>query len=245
METKYLIRLDDACPTMHKDNWDKMEKLLRHYNILPMVGVIPANADPNQNHDECDPHFWLKVRRWKEEGWTIALHGYDHLYISESSGFNPMWRRSEFAGVSLEEQKNKIKNGVEIMRMHDLNPKYFFAPSHTFDNNTLIALQESSDIRIISDTIALKPYTYKGFIFIPQIGGHCFNLPLSGIFTFCFHPSTMTEHDFVELSKFLHQYKDKFCGFHELELTALKSKSLIDKFLSWAYFAYRKLRRIS
>lgn len=30
---KYIIRLDDACPNMKKDNWERVEKLLDKYNI--------------------------------------------------------------------------------------------------------------------------------------------------------------------------------------------------------------------
>ena len=41
---KYLIRLDDACPTMDAGRWLKMEMLLDQYGIRPMVGIIPANA---------------------------------------------------------------------------------------------------------------------------------------------------------------------------------------------------------
>jgi len=55
-------------------------------------------------------------------------------------------------------QKQKIRDGYAILKEYGLTPKYFFAPSHTFDENTLVALKECSDIRIISDTIATKPY---------------------------------------------------------------------------------------
>ena len=33
---KYIIRLDDACPNMKKDNWERVEKLLDKYNIKPI-----------------------------------------------------------------------------------------------------------------------------------------------------------------------------------------------------------------
>ena len=40
-------------------------------------------------------------------------------------------------------------------------------PSHSFDNNTLQALYESTEIRI-GDGIALFPYYKNNFHFIPQ-----------------------------------------------------------------------------
>lgn len=107
MKVQYLIRLDDACPTMDAAKWQRMEDILDAASIRPMVGVIPANADQDQRIDEEDAHFWNKVRKWESKQWAIALHGYDHVYRSDRGleGLNPLWKRSEFAGVSLENRK--------------------------------------------------------------------------------------------------------------------------------------------
>ena len=244
MSTRYLIRLDDACPTMDAVCWQRMECLLDKYEVRPMVGIIPSNADSKQMINSEDNLFWQKVMKWQKKRWAIALHGFDHCYISSDAGINPLWSRSEFAGVPLEKQKQKIRDGITILKSHGLNPKYFFAPSHTFDENTLIALKECSDIRIISDTIATVPYKKGDFVFIPQIGGHCVNMPFSGVYTFCFHPNTMNEAAFDSLESFIQSHKSEFCGFDELELGFVKSKSLKDKFISWLYFTQRKLRGI-
>lgn len=241
---KYLIRLDDACPTMDISKWQRIENILDAYGIRPMVGVIPANEDPKQKISTVNLEFWTKVRAWEKKGWAIAMHGYNHCYISNDGlkGMNPLWNRSEFAGVPIEKQKQKISDGVSILKSHGLNPKYFFAPSHTFDENTLQALKECSDIRIISDTVATMPYKSGGFIFIPQIGGHCVDMPLSGVFTFCFHPNTMNDTAFDSLKVFIENHESEFCGFDELDLKCVKSKSLKDKFISWLYFSKRTLK---
>ena len=244
MKNKYLIRLDDACPTMHHSNWDRMETLLSKYGIKPLVGIIPQNADQKQFINDEDLQFWDRVRQWQNKGWAIALHGFDHCYISENSGMNPLWKRSEFAGVPIDKQKTKILKGLDILRCQGVVPKYFFAPSHTFDENTLVALRECSEIRIISDTIAVNPYKLGDFVFIPQVGGHCFKSPFKGTYTFCFHPSVMDDDDFVKLEKFINTYKSEFCGFDEIKLDKLKEKSIVDKILSWLYFTQRKVRRI-
>lgn len=245
MKNKYLIRLDDACPTMHAKKWQRMEDLLNAYGVKPLVGVIPANNDPKQMIDSSDGEFWTKVKNWKKKGWSIALHGYDHCYISNDGlkGLNPLWARSEFAGVPLEEQKKKIREGIKVFNTHHISPKYFFAPSHTFDENTLQALREESNIRIISDTIATQPYRKGGFVFIPQLGGRCSEMKLPGVWTFCLHPSTMKEEDFVATEKFLQAHKDKMLGFDELNLTRLKGKNLMSHMLSWVYFKRRKIMR--
>ena len=88
------------------------------------------------------------------------------------------------------------------------------------------------------------PYKKGDFVFIPQIGGHCVNMPFSGVYTFCFHPNTMNEAAFDSLESFIQSHKSEFCGFDELELGFVKSKSLKDKFISWLYFTQRKLRGI-
>ena len=46
MIKKYLIRLDDACPTMDWGKWRRMERILDKYKVKPMVGIIPENNDP-------------------------------------------------------------------------------------------------------------------------------------------------------------------------------------------------------
>lgn len=106
---QYLIRLDDACPTMNREKWGRMEEILDKHGVKPMVGVIPHNEDPKQKIDSEDVGFWEKVKTWKDKGGTIALHGYNHCYASNGGmeGLNPMWSRSEFAGLPLESQREK------------------------------------------------------------------------------------------------------------------------------------------
>lgn len=244
MNRKYLIRLDDACPTMDAARWQRMFDILDRNGIRPMVGVIPANEDPQQQVDAPDPLFWENVVSWQQKGYTIALHGYTHVYLTTQglNGLNPMWTRSEFAGLPLAEQKQKIRLGIVCMREHGINPTYFFAPSHTFDEDTLVALREESDVRIISDTIATHPYRYKGFVFIPQFGGRCRKMRLSGTFTFCLHPSTMTDADFADTERFLSAHRSEFASFDALDLSNVGSKSIKDRLLAFAYFTLRRIR---
>ena len=193
--------------------------------------------------DTADCDFWTKAKKWEQKGWAIALHGYDHCFISDAgmSGLNPLWERSEFAGVPLDVQKEKIRKGVEVFRANGIEPKYFFAPAHTYDEYTLLALLEESNIRIISDTIATMPYPKDDFIFIPQLGGRCSEMALSGVWTFCLHPSTMKDEDFKATENFLMTHIDEVLGFDELNLTKIKGKNLMSRILSWMYFTRRKI----
>lgn len=199
---KYILRLDDACEKMDVEKWNKMEMLLDKYNIKPLVGVIPHCEDPMMDKYSIDNCFWDKVHIWRDKGWEIALHGYNHVYSTKCGGINPVNNRSEFAGESLETQKAKIRDGINIFRTHGVEPKVFFAPSHTFDENTLTALEEETEIRIISDTIACDSYKKGKFTFVPQQSGRVRKLPLKTV-TFCYHPNVMNEQDFAYLENFL------------------------------------------
>ena len=244
MGKQYLIRLDDACPTMDREKWGRMEELLDRFCIRPLVGIVPDCKDDELMRNPYDEDFWEKTRCWVKKKWSIALHGYDHCYISDRGiqGMNPMWARSEFAGVSVQKQKEKIRNGVAITREKGLEPKFFFAPSHTFDENTLVALREESNIRFISDGIGRYPYKYKDFVFIPQIVGHCVNMPIDGIYTFCFHPNTMDDSAFEKLEAFLSKYCGLFVRFDEIDISRFGKKKVLDKLISKMFYQYRKIR---
>lgn len=246
---QYLIRLDDACPTMNHAKWRQIEDILLRYDIKPMVGIVPHNEDPQLVIDSEEKDFWNEngsLARWNNYGWKIALHGYNHMFGSNKGldGMNPLWSRSEFAGLSLDEQKNKIKEGVSIMRSAGFNPTFFFAPAHTFDDNTLKALFQESDIRIVSDTIALKPYRYGDFIIIPQICGRFRVMPLGGTYTFCLHPNYMLEQDFLYAEFFIRKYRQHFVSFDDLDLNNINKKSVVSNIVSIMYFTYRKLRGV-
>lgn len=234
--SKYILRLDDAASKMNIENWNKMEKLLDKYNIKPLVGVIPDCKDPMMDEYKVDEGFWDKVKMWQEKGWCIALHGYEHVYCTQDGGINPVNKRSEFAGVSLEKQKEKIRKGVSIFKEHGINPQVFFAPSHTFDENTLIALKEESNIGIISDTVANDVYYQAGFYFIPQQSGRVRKLPFK-VCTFCYHPNMMKNEDFQILEEFCKKNQAHFNK--HFEIHSQRKKSWFDRILEKMYF-YRR-----
>lgn len=235
----YVIRLDDASDYNNLSNWNRMEKILNSYSIKPIVGVIPNNQDPSMvKAYKKNNEFWKKVKQWQNSGWIIAMHGYNHVYITDDGGINPIQKRSEFAGVSLKKQEDKIKNGIEIFKSNGIIPDVFFAPSHTFDENTLLALKKNSDIRIISDTIANDIYFENDFYFLPQQSGRVRKLPFKFV-TFCYHPNTMRDNDFDELENFIKENRNKFNSLDIKNLTK-RNKNILDKFLSLLYFARRK-----
>jgi predicted deacetylase len=239
----YLVRLDDACPTMDAHKWRKIEETLDKYGILPMVGIIPNNRDQTLKIDVEDDFFWEKAYNWQKKGWSIALHGFDHVYITNNGGINPVHQRSEFAGVPLQEQEEKIEKGYTILKEKKIEADYFFAPSHTFDMNTIKALRNKTDIRKISDTMGFNPYEKEGFVFYPQQFGYFRRINIPGYWTFCFHPNTMEEIDLEAVDLFLKNHQNQFISFDSVAINSLKNKSLVERFLSFLYFQWRKLKQ--
>lgn len=241
MDFKYLVRLDDACPQMNSLKWGLIEEILDKYDVKPLVGIIPHNEDKDTIFQHEDPLFWDKAINWKKKDWSIALHGYNHVYSSTNTGINPVHNRSEFAGLDYSIQAEKLKKGFDILLSHNINPQFFFAPSHTYDINTLKALKSVTPIRNISDSFALKPYSYKDINFVPQQMGRFRKVKLPGYWTFCFHPNAMSEFEIDEFESFIKSNIEKFISFADVTLNNLSSKSLFDKILSFLYFAKRKI----
>lgn len=235
----YLIRLDDASDHMHIENWVRVERMLDENGIKPLVGVIPVNRDSKLLVFQEDPGFWQRARDWRAKGWRIALHGYEHVYSTNCAGINPVHKHSEFAGHPLEIQRHKIREGMRLLREKGLEPDVFFAPSHTFDKNTLEALRLESDIRIVSDTVANDTYFRYGFTFIPQQSGKVRKLPFK-VTTICLHPNNLKEQDFDEIHAFLHAHREEFLDPNTIGVTG-RRLGLLDHFYRAVYNLKRSL----
>jgi len=241
MFAKYIIRLDDACPTMKHEKWNRLEALLDRYNIKPIVAVVPNNQDKKLMLDSYNHDFWEKIKNWQEKKWEIALHGFEHKYVTKHKSLVPINDYSEFAGVPLDEQKNKIQEGIKIFNKHNISCRAWIAPAHSFDENTIKALKEESNINIISDGIAFSPYYEHGMFWIPQQLWKPRKMPF-GVWTICYHPDEMREKDFEVLENFLKEEYKKVISIDELTLTT-KPKSLIEQSFEKIYWRLLEKKR--
>ena len=142
--TGILIRLDDIAENMNWDLMEKIELLFEKYSIKPVLGVVPTNKDDELLSWPKKDDFWKQVRIWKDKGWEIAMHGYTHVYDSTCNNddyFN-YGGGSEFFGHPLETQLNRIKNGLKKFDDEKIKIRTFFAPNHTYDTNTFVALKK-------------------------------------------------------------------------------------------------------
>lgn len=183
---EYLIRFDDICPTMCWATWNEIERILIANDVRPILAVVPDNRDPELKREPPKSNFWDRVRDWQERGWTIALHGYQHLYVTRSRGLIGLNQYSEFAGLDYGDQYSKLAAGLQILDVERVHPQLWVAPAHTFDSETLKALRALA-ITDISDGFGLYPHTDSdGTYWIPQQLGRFHFFP-TGLWTVCIH----------------------------------------------------------
>jgi predicted deacetylase len=229
MSAKYIIRLDDASEYMNHKKWDPYFRLFDKYNIKPIIGVIPFNKDPKMQNSFPDNHFWDRVRTWEKKGYCIAMHGFNHLYESSNGGLLNTNLYSEFAGLPINQQRDKLLKAQEIFNSNSLQPKIFFAPGHTFDKNTIQSLKDVTLINIISDGHALKAFKEFGINWIPQQLWSP-QKKLFGLWTICVHPETCTEDYYLKLEDFISRNKSSFERIENLSFKSLDIRDYVYRY---------------
>jgi predicted deacetylase len=215
MKARYLLRIDDVCPTMNWTVWNQIEEMLVRENVKPILAVVPDNADEKLKVDKPDPAFWDRVRGWNKRGWSIALHGYQHHYQTCEKGLIGLNPYSEFAGLPFEEQKVKLERAIAIFRSQGLDPDLWVAPAHSMDANTLAALH-TLGIRKVSDGFALYPHLdARGTLWIPQQMWRFRSMPF-GVWTVCLHPNDWTSKHLLRLERSLEEYKEQIVSLNEI-----------------------------
>lgn len=188
----YLLRFDDICPTMRWEMWEAIEHQLTLHDVRPILAVIPDNRDPKLMCDPPVPNFWERVRRWQDMGYTIALHGYQHLYVNRERGLMRLTPQSEFVGLSYEEQKDKLTKAAAIFEREKVRIDAWVAPSHSFDLITLKVLAELG-VKMVSDGLWPRPFVGKdGMFWVPQQLWEFRRKP-AGVWTVCNHHNDWTQ----------------------------------------------------
>jgi len=179
---------------MNWSAWEEVETILREHHLAPIAAVVPDNQDPHLRAGPPHAQFWERVREWQLAGWTIGLHGYQHLYVTKRRGLVGRRPLSEFAGLCAQEQRTKLARGLDILRCEGIHPSVWVAPGHTFDAVTVSHLL-ALGIRTISDGFSLFPYLDpSGMFWIPQQLWSLRNAP-KGVWTVCHHINRWTTRD--------------------------------------------------
>ena len=206
MSARFLIRFDDMCPTMDWEAWQKFETIMIEEGVRPILAVIPDNQDQALHEGDPNEQFWERVRAWQARGWTIGLHGYQHRYVNDEAGIIGLNNYSEFSGLPLNEQRDKLRKGLEIFAREGVRADIWVAPAHSFDANTIEALM-SLGVQAISDGLSLYPYRdSQGVFWVPQQIWRFRTVPF-GVWTVCIHPKDELYKDCEYFRRCIRKYR--------------------------------------
>lgn len=241
MSARYAFRLDDIHPGMRQEQFARVRAILDRHGVKPLIAIIPDNKDAALEHDPHDPGFWELVRDLQRGGWTVAMHGLTHRYVSRDAGLVGLNRYSEFAGLPYEEQREKLATGKRLLQGHGIETDVFVAPAHSFDAMTCRALV-AEGFRFVSDGIALWPFEQYGLTWVPQAAWKPRPFPFGEV-TFCFHTDAFASRDLDGLEAFLRGHRDRVVDFSAF-LQAAPPRSSVHAALSFLFRCAFFLRRL-
>lgn len=243
MRVSYLLRFDDLSPWTRRESLNPIEDALGRLDVRPLVAVIPDNRDPGLTRGDPDPSFWERVRRWQANGWTIGLHGYQHVFLTGNGGLLGLNPRSEFAGLAPAEQQRRIDLALEILAGHGVFPSVWVAPAHSFDRDTLRAVRERG-IGIVSDGFWRSPrIDQEGMIWVPQQLWRFRRCP-PGLWTVCIHFDRWSAGQVQAFLANVHRYRHRIVDLTTaLRYHPARSVSPGDRRIAAAFRSALRLRR--
>ncbi|HEY8966618.1 MAG TPA: DUF2334 domain-containing protein, partial [Candidatus Methylacidiphilales bacterium] len=140
--TCVILKLDDL--TRVSPRWQKVFDLAKERNIKVTAGII-CNSLESDKGDKTAYYSWIKglQQTGLVEFW---LHGYTHRQWKDADG-KDVW---EFKGASYEEQKEHITRSQQLAKEKlGFAFKAFGAPFNCIDDNTLKALSEDPDLKVM------------------------------------------------------------------------------------------------
>lgn len=207
-EKKVLLRFDDFCPSMNWEQWGCAKQLMDEVGVTALLGVIPDCQDSDLLIDKPRMDFWEYLKSLQNQGYTIAMHGYHHAFDIQASGLSTPRKQSEFAGHPYEVQYKRIYEGKKILFEHGIETNIFFAPAHSYDENTLKALS-ANGFRYLSDGKSSHAYVWHGIKLLPCRVSGAAKIGKEGYFTSVFHAHEWSRPDKrYDMDSFIHTIKN-------------------------------------
>ena len=228
------VRMDDITPDMDWKKFWRFKEILDKAGIKPLIGVVPCNQDEKLMIMPKKEDFWEIIRGLEKEGWTVAQHGYCHVYTTKKSGLFPLNSYSEFAGLSFDEQVEKLKRGRAILEGNGVNTDIFMAPAHSYDKRTLKALKKCGFTKV-TDGFGKVPYLRDEIHFLPISFSQkqAFEGERKGCVTIVFHTNMMQEKDFVHYEKLLIEKKNFFIPYSDYLKISPVSRGVMGRWKEW------------
>lgn len=167
MKKSVIFRFDDIHPFMDLKAFEFIQSLSSICPESMMLCVIPDNKDISLIKSTLPiPDFWQKLVSIELKGVTIGIHGLEHKLKFSKKSILCLSRKSEYTGLPYSFQKEIILKGLSILKSRGLNPKFFAAPAHGFDKNTLKVLNDIK-FKFISDGFSRNVCIKNGLTWIP------------------------------------------------------------------------------
>lgn len=243
---KIAVRLDDITPDMDWERFLACKEILDRHKIRPLIGVVPDNRDEMlKGKSEKGPapagerlpdgkkDFGAYVKTLKSQGWSVSMHGCRHIYTTKSGGMFPLNDFSEFAGVPFEEQKKLLAEGKRRLAEWGIETDLFMAPAHSYDKNTLRALQETG-FTALTDGFGSRPYRYCGLVFYP-ISFHLSRTlkKKKGFSTMVIHTQTAAKADLERYERFFSDPSVSWISWQEYREQAATERHLPGRALEY------------
>ena len=208
LKRQYLLRFDDICPTMRWDTWSEIESALISSGIKPILAVVPDNRDPVLQVNPPVSDFWERVRRWQELGWTIALHGFQHLYVAKAGGLVTRRKKSEFTSLPADVQRDKLQRGMDIFQREKIKSRVWIAPGNAFDEVT-VSLLPGFGIDIVSAGWFWRPFVGPGPVTWFPCQLSILRPAPPGLWTVCYHHNSWNRQTLSQFQTNLERYRDR------------------------------------
>lgn len=237
ISVRIAVRLDDITPDMDWERFFAFKELLDRYQIKPLIGVVPDNQDAHlikkDKSAKAPEDFPGYLKELKEEGWQIAMHGYQHIYTTSAGGLFPLNDFSEFAGLPFEKQSDMLRAGREQLLEQGIETDIFMAPAHSYDKNTLRALKENGFFKI-TDGFGSRPYLFGGITFYP-ISFHLEKTlkKKTGYSTLVIHTDTVSESDLERYAGYFKRTDVEWIAYEEYLKQPAVKKGFFSKALEW------------
>jgi predicted deacetylase len=215
LNTKLVLRVDDVCAGLNKIRVNRLLAVCIKHNVKPLFGVIPDNKDRSliSEYGFFNEEYLAWLKEHAGVSFDVAQHGLNHLYVTDSPGVLGISKKSEFSGLSYDAQYHKIEKGKEVLISAGIWQPIFMAPSHSFDSNTLLALNKLG-FKFITDGYGLHSYIQDDLTFIPQMVSKPFNV-FFGIGTVCLHLNSMSDEEFDNILEYVQRNSNRFVSIFE------------------------------
>lgn len=202
---KLVVRIDDVHERMNWANFEFFTDSLLSRGLTAILGVVPKCEDPKLLVSTSASGFWPRIESLEMKGFKISQHGFRHVYDSYGHTILLGNARSEFAGLSYQEQLIRLSSGKRLLEERGLSIDTFMAPGHSFDLTTVQCLRELG-FKYITDGYNIWPYSVNGLKFIPQLFSSPHGLR-SGVFTTCLHLDGLSLQQMELIVKQLDRYE--------------------------------------